>query len=114
MAGWRQCGQQFASRIPDAQAHQLKPLLSKLDDNPERRLLAGSSHWHSKPERPLKNAQQPFMLEYLLCITNSSFRSFALAVNGSFHISSTAQGRFRPTQCDLAASERQNEEKLAR
>jgi len=77
-------------------------------------LLAGSSHWHSKPERPLKNAQQPFMLEYLLCITNSSFRSFALAVNGSFHISSTAQGRFRPTQCDLAASERQNEEKLAR
>lgn len=77
-------------------------------------LMAGSSHWHSKPERPLKNAQQPFMLEYLLCITNSSFRSFALAVNGSFHISSTAQGRFRPTQCDLAASERQNEEKLAR
>jgi len=42
-------------------------------------LLAGSSHWHSKPERPVTNAQQPFMLIGSGCVSGRRSAIYASA-----------------------------------
>jgi hypothetical protein len=41
--------------------------------------VAGSSHWHSKPERPVTNAQQPFMLIGSGCVSGRRSAIYASA-----------------------------------